>query len=107
MSRPKFLSNFNTVDAPTGVSGQPLDVSSGIRDIYIANVGTVDAIVRIYLAFPGNTFSYLIENMAIPPGVTLDVLEGRPIRVTTGKAAVNLLNHTTTGSEISVTYISQ
>ncbi len=105
MSVPKFLNNFNI--GAGGQAGQTMDVKSGIRDIYIANVGVEEAEVSISLAFAGDsTYAYLLERVKIPPQTTLDVLEGRPIRMTTGKAGIVLRNASESGVDINVTYVS-
>ena len=77
-----------------------------LEDMYITNTGTVDAVVNALISAANQGDGYLIKNIKIPVGVTLDVLESKPIRLLNGKGQVQLVNWSDSNADIDVTYIT-
>ena len=100
----KNLYNFVHSDA------QFFTVNSSLSNILISNSSTTKNIfVTLELALSTGS-SYLLNNVEIPAGVTLQILENEPLKVQTAKARIH---YTVTGGSsptdddlMTVTYTS-
>ena len=100
----RFLENFQ--DGTSQGSRKNLATVAFLEDMYITNTGTVDAVVSVFISAANQGDGYLIKDIKIPVGVTLDVLEGRPIRLLNGKGQAQLVNWSDPNTDIDVTYIT-
>ena len=100
----RFLENFQN-GTSQGASKSFATVAF-LEDVYITNTGTVDAIVGMNVATQGQGGAYILRSTKIPVGVTLDVLEGRPVRLLNGKGGIFLENWSDSNADIDVTYIT-
>lgn len=100
----RFLENFQ--DGTQQAAGKAFATVAFLEDVYITNTGTVDAVVDMNIATQGQGGGYLLKNTKIPVGVTLDVLEGKPIRLLNGKGGIFLQNWSDSNADIDVTYIT-
>jgi len=86
--------------------GYPFNIKSSLSNIMLTNrSSTEDIRVTIVLGLAAGT-SDLISNLAIPPNVTLVLLEQAPLRVKVGKSAVRYVCDSGTDHLLSVTYTS-
>lgn len=99
----RFLEDFQ--DGTQQGSSKSFATVAFLEDVYITNTGTVDAIVGMIVA-TGQGQAFLLKDTKIPVGVTLDVLEGKSIRLLNGKGAVFLQNWSDSNADIDVTYIT-
>lgn len=100
----RYLENFQ--DGTVGAAGKSFATVTFLEDVYITNTGTVDAVVDLQTATQGQGGAWLLKGIKIPVGVTLDVLEGKPIRLLNGKGAIFLQNWSDSNADIDVTYIT-
>jgi hypothetical protein len=100
----RFLENFQ--DGTQQASSKAFATVAFLEDVYISNTGTVDATVSMHIAIQGGQGALFLKETVIPVGVTLDVLEGRPIRLLNGKGGIGLINWSDSNADIDVTYIT-
>lgn len=100
----RFLENFQ--DGTSQGAGNAFATVAFLEDLYITNTGTVEAEVTVQIATQGQGGAYLLRSTKIPVGVTLDVLESKPIRLLNGKGSVFLNNWSDSSADIDVTYIT-
>ncbi len=100
----RYLEDFQ--DGTVQSAGKSFATVAFLEDVYITNTGTVDAVVDLSTATQGQGGAYLLRGIKIPVGVTLDVLEGKPVRLLNGKGSVFLQNWTDSNADIDVTYIT-
>ena len=86
--------------------GYPFVIKSSLSNIILTNrSSTEDILVTITLGLAAGT-SDLIKDLAIPPNVTLVMLDQMPLRVKVGKSSVRYTCASTTDHLLSVTYTS-
>lgn len=86
--------------------GYPFIIKSSLSNIMLTNrSSTEDILVTITLGLGGGA-SDLIKDLAIPPNVTLVLLDQMPLRVKTSKSSVRYTCVSTTDHLLSVTYTS-
>ena len=100
----RYLENFQ--DGTVQGAAKNFATVAFLEDVYITNTGTVDAVVDLVTATQGQGGGFLLRGIKIPVGVTLDVLEGKPIRLLNGKGTVVLRNWSDSNADIDVTYIT-
>ena len=95
--------NIDSIDH--GV-GYPFIIKSSLSNIMLTNrSSTEDILVTITLGLGGGA-SDLIKDLAIPPNVTLVLLDQMPLRVKASKSVVRYTCVSTTDHLLSVTYTS-
>jgi hypothetical protein len=86
--------------------GYPFIIKSSLSNIILTNrSSTEDIFVTIVLGLSTGT-SELIKDLAIPPNVTLVLLDQMPLRVKAQKSQVRYTCASTTDHLLSVTYTS-
>lgn len=99
----RYLEDFQ--DGTSQGSRKNLATVAFLEDVYITNTGTVEAQVS-FKTSTQQGFGEFLKGIKIPVGVTLDVLEGRPIRLLNGKGQVILDNWSDPNADIDVTYVT-
>ncbi len=86
--------------------GYPFIIKSSLSNIILTNrSSTENILVTISLGLSSGG-SDLIKDLAIPPNVTLVLLDQMPLRVKTSKSSVSYTCASTTDHLLSVTYTS-
>ena len=96
----KILTNF------TSGIGKNLDVNSSLSNVVISNLSDTETIsVSMKITSAGNTAIPLAQ-VKIPPFVTLQILEGEPLRIQQGKGSILYDSPTGTPNLMNVVYTS-
>ena len=94
------------LDTFTDSSPQEFIVNSSLSNILISNSSTTESIfVTLRLGLPTAT-SFILNNVEIPTGVTLQLLENEPLRVQSTKADIQYTSVSGNPSLMTVTYTS-
>jgi len=94
------------LDSFTDGVPQSFVVNSSLSNILISNSSTTESIfVTLRLGLTSGT-SFLLNNVEIPTGVTLQLLENEPLRVQTAKADIEYTATSGDPSLMTVTYTS-
>ena len=85
---------------------QDFIVNSSLGNILISNSSTIESIfVTIQLGLPAG-LSYILNNVEVPTGVTLQILEHEPLRVQNAKVGIYYTASSASDNLMTVTYTS-
>ena len=86
--------------------GYPFIINSSLSNIMLTNRSSTENILVTITLGLNTGVSDLIKDLAIPPNVTLVLLDQMPLRAKTGKSSVGYTCASTTDHLLSVTYTS-
>jgi len=86
---------------------KPFEVSSSLDNVFITNYHNIDIIVEMVIAIDGYEPVPLLINTAVPPGVTLNILENQPLRIKNQKSSIRYTCADSSDNKMGVVYTAQ
>ena len=83
------------------------EVSSSLDNVFITNYHNIDIVVEMLIAIDGYEPVTLLKDTAIPPGVTLNILENQPLRIKNQKSSIRYTCSPAADNKMGVVYTAQ